>query len=68
MIDNLLHCLQHGTHLGWLIDLDDRSILVFPAHQQPEIKRDLNEQLAVLEGIELELFVGQVFDWLKMGV
>lgn len=29
VIDNLLHCLQNGCKLGWLIDPDDYSVLIF---------------------------------------
>jgi Uma2 family endonuclease len=62
---NILHCLQHGCKLGWLIDPDDRSILVFKPKQEPELLKD-QDILPVLDGIELALTVEQVFDWLKM--
>ncbi len=26
---NILHCIKYGCQLGWLIDPDDRSILIF---------------------------------------
>lgn len=29
VIDNLLHCIRHGCQLGWMIDPDDYSILIF---------------------------------------
>ncbi|NKB18668.1 MAG: Uma2 family endonuclease, partial [Pseudanabaena sp. CRU_2_10] len=35
VIDNILHCLRHGSQLGWFLDPDDRSILVFLPNQQP---------------------------------
>jgi Uma2 family endonuclease len=60
-----LHCLKHGCQLGWLIDPDDRSILIFQPQQQPELFQQ-NHQLTVLEEIELELTVEEVFNWLKM--
>ncbi|AFZ29311.1 protein of unknown function DUF820 [Gloeocapsa sp. PCC 7428] len=65
VIGNILHCLQHGCRLGWLIDADDRSILVFLPGQQPELRQD-SDRLAVLAEIPLELTTVQVFDWLKM--
>ena len=65
VIDNIPYCLNHGCQLGWLIDPQDRSILVFRSNQQPEIFRG-NELLPVLTGINLELTVAQVFGWLKM--
>lgn len=62
---NILHCLKHSCQLGWLVDPGDRSILVFRPQQQPELLKQDNT-LLVLEDIELELTVEQVFDWLKM--
>jgi Uma2 family endonuclease len=62
---NILHCLKHGSQLGWLIDPDDRSILIFLPNRQPEICQG-NDSLLLLEGIELELTAEQVFNWLKM--
>lgn len=66
VIDNILHCLNHGCLLGWLIDPEDRSILIFRPQQQPELFRG-DQQLPVLEGINLQLTVNQIFAWLKMG-
>ena len=63
---NILHCLTHGCQLGWLIDPDDRSILVFRSQQQPELLTGENV-LPVLTGVELTLTVAQVFSWLQMG-
>lgn len=65
MIDNILYCLNHGCLLGWLIDPEDRSILVFRPQQQPELFRD-DQQLPVLENIDLQLTVNEIFAWLKM--
>lgn len=62
---NILHCLKYGCQLGWLIDPDDRSVMIFQPHQQPELFYR-EDQLIVLPNIELELTVEQVFNWLKM--
>jgi Uma2 family endonuclease len=62
---NSLHCLKHGCQLGWLIDPDDRSVLVFQPQQQPELFHQ-EDQLVVLEEIELNLTAKQIFSWLKM--
>ncbi len=66
VIDNILHCLRHGSKLGWMLDPDDYSILMFSPHQEPEVCRGAR-QLTVLEGIELVLTAEQVFAWLKVG-
>ncbi|CCQ59192.1 MULTISPECIES: Uma2 family endonuclease [Crocosphaera] len=63
--NNILHCLKYGCQLGWLLDPDDRSILVFQPEKQPEFCHR-NDSLLILDGIDLTLTVEQVFDWLKM--
>lgn len=60
-----MHCLKYGCQLGWLIDPDDRSVLVFQADQQPEFCHK-GDNLAVLDGVDLKLTVEQLFGWLKM--
>lgn len=65
VIDNILHCLQNGCRLGWLIDPDDYSILIFIPQKEPKIFRG-NTQLQVLEGIDLILTAEEVFGWLKV--
>ncbi|HAC63830.1 MAG TPA: hypothetical protein DCF68_09895 [Cyanothece sp. UBA12306] len=62
---NILHCLNHGCQLGWLIDPDDYSIMIFRPQQQPELCHG-EDKLAVLKNIELELIAKEVFSWLKM--
>lgn len=62
---NILHCLKHGCELGWLLDPEDYSILIFQPEKQPELRQG-KEELIILEGITLNLTVEQVFAWLKM--
>ena len=66
VIDNLLHCLRHGSQLGWLIDPNDRSILILTPQQEIEICRG-DRQLQVLSDINLQLTAQDVFNWLKLG-
>ena len=33
---NILHCLKFGCQMGWLIDPNIKSVLVYPSGQQPE--------------------------------
>jgi len=64
---NILHCLKHGSRLGWLIDPEERSVLVYPPKQQPELLQEEQEILPVPNLIgELQLTVGQLFGWLKL--
>jgi Uma2 family endonuclease len=62
---NILHCLKHGSTLGWLIDPGDRSVLLLQPNQQPEL-RSGEENLIVLDTIPLKITVNQIFEWLKM--
>jgi Uma2 family endonuclease len=62
---NILHCLKHGSTLGWLIDPGDRSVLLLQPNQQPEL-RSGEENLIVLDAIPLKITVNQIFEWLKM--
>lgn len=66
VISNILHCLRHGTQLGWFIDPSERSVLAFFPRQQP-VELTGEDRLPVPEFLELPLTVTQVFDWLKPG-
>ncbi|MGK7883426.1 MAG: Uma2 family endonuclease [Crocosphaera sp.] len=65
VLGNLLYCSQYGTELGWLIDPDEETILVVFPEQKVQLLKG-NESLPILQGIELELTVRQVFDWLNL--
>jgi len=65
---NILHCLKHGCRLGWLMDSDERSVLVYPPGQQPELFEEATDLLPVPDLVaELRLTVGDVFGWLRLG-
>ena len=66
VISNILHCLKHGTNLGWLIDPEDRIILVFIPGQEP-VELTGKDSLPTPEFLTLNLTVEQVFSWLKVG-
>jgi Uma2 family endonuclease len=34
---NILHCLKHGTQMGWLIDPDEKTVFVYHPKQETEI-------------------------------
>ncbi len=64
---NILHCLNYGTELGWLIDPETQSILVFIPQQQPLLLEDSEDSLPVPNFLaELQLTVGDIFSWLKL--
>jgi Uma2 family endonuclease len=64
---NILHCLKHGSELGWLVDPDERSILIYPPKQQPELFQSPESILPVPNFVkELQLTIGDIFSWLKL--
>ena len=61
---NILHCLRHGSQLGWLIDPKERSVLVYQPDRLPDLLSGA-DMLPSLEGMVLDLSVEQVFEWLR---
>ncbi|HYW19053.1 MAG TPA: Uma2 family endonuclease [Nodularia sp. (in: cyanobacteria)] len=66
VISNILHCLRHGTQLGWLIDPEERLILAFIPGQEP-MEFTGCDRLPIPKFFTLDLTVDQVFGWLKAG-
>ena len=66
VISNILHCLKYGTQLGWLIDPEERFILVFIPGQEP-VELTGQNRLPMPSFLTLDLTVDQVFGWLKAG-
>lgn len=65
VLGKLLHCSQHGTELGWLIDPEEESLLVVFPEQRVQLLRG-TAPLPILSGIGLELTLEQVFGWLTL--
>ncbi|MBD2182390.1 Uma2 family endonuclease [Planktothrix sp. FACHB-1355] len=66
VIDNILFCLNAGTELGWLIDAEEKIIMVFRPGKQPETKEN-QDNLPVLSSLEdLQLSAQDVFSWLSL--
>lgn len=66
VIDKIIFCLKQGTKLGWFIEPEDESVMVFQPNQLPDVKYDA-ENLPVLEALgDLQLSVADVFSWLQL--
>lgn len=65
VLENLLHCSQNGTELGWLLNPDDESILVVFPESRVRFYRG-EEPLPVLETIALSLSPAEIFNWLSL--
>ena len=63
VLGNLLHRSEHGTELGWLLDLEEETVLIVLPEKRVRLLKGTT-QLPSLSGISLELTVEQVFGWL----
>ena len=65
VVKNILHCLDNGTNLGWLIDPNEQSVIVYFPKQQPMFFETATDVLPVpnfAKGFKLTL--GELFAWL----
>jgi Uma2 family endonuclease len=66
VINKVVFSIQQGTKLGWFIDPDDKSVMVFQPNQLPEVKYD-NDNLSVLDiFLDWQVFPTNIFSWLKV--
>jgi Uma2 family endonuclease len=64
---NIVHCLDHGTAMGWIIDPEESCIFVYEPNQTPRFFDALEMVLPMpsfASGIELT--VQQIFAWLMV--
>ena len=62
---NILHCLNQGTQMGWLIDPDEQTVFIYLPKQQPQVFDEPGQKLLVPAfANELHLSVNAVFNWL----
>ncbi|MBD2146476.1 Uma2 family endonuclease [Sphaerospermopsis sp. FACHB-1194] len=65
VIKNILHCLNYGTQMGWLIDPQEQSIFVYFPDQPTAFYDQPNARLPVPEfAKDFHLTVKELFDWL----
>ena len=68
VILNILHCLNCGTQVAWLIDPAEKIIFVYQPEQQIHFIDDLAQEVIVPEfARSIKLTVGDIFNWLKVG-
>ncbi len=67
VIRNILHCLNHGSQMGWLIDPNEEIVFVYFSDRTLAIFEDKNDLLPRPDFAEgLQLTVGELFSWLEM--
>jgi Uma2 family endonuclease len=66
VINKIIFCINQGTKLGWFIDNNDKSVMVFQPNQLPVVKYD-NDKLPVLDILaNWQIRAGDIFSWLKV--
>ena len=76
VIQNIIHCLDCGTQVGWLIDPAEKMILIYQPDQQVQVVDILEDEL-IVPGFArfslgeatptIKLTAGEIFNWLKVG-
>jgi Uma2 family endonuclease len=67
VIRNILYCLQQGCTMGWLIDPDSGSVIVYPAGEQALYFDQADEQIRVPDFVQpWQLSVGELWSWLQI--
>ncbi|MEL7225120.1 MAG: Uma2 family endonuclease, partial [Cyanobacteria bacterium J06576_12] len=62
---NIVHCLRHGTEMGWLIDPGEQTVFVYRPKQEPEVLDEPDEVVSVPSfASELRLTINELFAWL----
>jgi Uma2 family endonuclease len=62
---NILHCLRHGTQMGWLIDPEEKSVFVYQQNQPTTFYDEPGTPLPVPEfAKDFNLTVEGLFSWL----
>ena len=62
---NILHCLDNGTELGWLINPKEQSVLVYFPKQKPAFFEVATDVLPVPDFAEaFQLTLEELFGWL----
>jgi Uma2 family endonuclease len=66
VLKNIQFCLAHGSQMGWLIDPEDRSVIVIGISQVFEAINEPNTILPVPEFAKpIELTISDIFGWLQ---
>ena len=66
VIRNILHCLEYGTEMGWLLDSDESLIFIYDADKSVVVLEDADAILPIPGFAQaVHLTVGEIFDWLK---
>lgn len=66
VVKNILHALDHGCQMGWLIAPDEQTILTYQPQQQPQVFDQLDQRIPVPPFAQsLHLTLGSLFALLE---
>jgi Uma2 family endonuclease len=66
VINNILHCLDAGCEMGWLLDPEEKNVVAYPAGLQPISLQKAGDRLPTPAFMpEMNLTLGELFGWLK---
>lgn len=66
VIKKILHSLEHGTEMGWLIDPNEQTIFVFTSDRRSQVLDKPDEIIPVPDFVGLNLTIEGLFDWLVL--
>ncbi len=66
VLKNINHCLVHGTQMGWLIDPEDKLVMVVGISQKLDVIDELSTVLPVpMFAQSVQLTVANILGWLQ---
>jgi Uma2 family endonuclease len=66
VVRNTLHCLSHGTQMGWLIDPAEELVFVYRADRTISVFEEKDNSLPVPGfASSFQLMIDQLFSWLQ---
>jgi Uma2 family endonuclease len=66
VLRNIKHCVAHGAQMGWLIDTEDRSVIVIGTGQIFDAIDEPNAVLPVPEfARSIQITIADIFGWLQ---
>jgi Uma2 family endonuclease len=66
VIKNILHCLQYGTQMGWLIDPAEQLVFVYDSDRATRVFDEATQILPTPEFAKgFHLTIGDLFGWLR---
>ena len=66
VINNILHCLDHGCQMGWFVDPTVQTVIAYPAESRSRSFFRATDGLPAPEWAQaVELTISQLFGWLS---